>query len=127
MSTSGSAVDEHERQPLAGEPAQDVERAVDRAMVDDRHAVEHGEVVPDPGLDDVRFVADHRHRPHLHDRPLAAGSRRTIRSMACGADGIGATAARVDHNPPVVLAISAATRSPNPRMRASGLTGVAAV
>ena len=64
-------------------------------MIDE--SVEQREVVADEGLDDVRFVADHRGAPDLH-----AGSRRC------------ATPARRRrrHRPPVAAEMPAATRSP---------------
>ena len=62
----GVLVAEKDRQAFRDEAAQDVGRGVERAVVDDRQAVEHAEVVPDERLDDVRLVADLRRADQPH-------------------------------------------------------------
>jgi hypothetical protein len=62
-----------DRQALGLQFAQYVRRFVDRHVIDDRNAVEQGEIVPNECLDDVRLVADVRgsQQPHVGGFDLA--------------------------------------------------------
>ena len=66
-------VGDEERKPLVGKRSQDPGRRIDRTMVDNRDAVEHGEVVTNECLDDVRFVADMRGADEPHATRVSGG------------------------------------------------------